>query len=168
MKLRYHIATISFCSNLTKADSEAIPVGILFVGESADQAMALLLVRDDQAFLDRLPRLIRSIVKDFPQMLQAQLEEILQSEDDGSIDNVMRVFEESLRNSFFVSDLQWDQEITVPARHAVGEPWKAAYPSVMKRASEGMVSAHVMPDEIRQHFKPWIHGAHGKSVATST
>src|SRR5690606_19131468 len=127
----------------------------------ADQAMALLLVREDQAFLDRQPPLIRSIVKDFPQMLQGQLEEILQDDEHGSIDNVMRVFEESLRNSFFVSDLKWDEEITVPAaRPSADEPWQAAYPSVMKRASEGMVAARVTPDDIRQHFKPWIHRPH--------
>jgi hypothetical protein len=158
MKVRYHIATISFCTNLTTAESDSIPVGILMVGTSDQHAMALLAVREDHGLLDSLPPLIRSIVKDFPQMLQAQLEEILASADNGSIDNVMRVFEESLRNSFFVSDLRWNQEFDVPgATSARDEPWRAAYPSVVMAASERMVAAHVTPDEVRQHFKPWIH-----------
>jgi hypothetical protein len=93
--------------------------------------------------LDRLPGLIRSRFNDFPQMLQSQREEILQSDEDGSIDNGMRVFEESLRNSFSVSDLQRDQEITVPGRPPVDEPWRAACPSVMKRATEGVVAAQI-------------------------
>ena len=162
MKIRQHIATISFCTNLTGANSEAIPVGVLILGERTDHAMALLLVREDAAFFDTLPRLIRSIVKDFPQMLQAQLEEILENDNGGSIDSVMKCFEDSRRNSFFVSDLKWGEEIVVPDM-ASGDgptPWMAAMPSVVKRANEGMVAAHVMPDEMRQHFKPWMHGGH--------
>lgn len=159
MKIRQHIATISFCTSLTAASSEAIPVAVLILNERTDHGMALLLVREDAAFFDKLPKLIRSIVKDFPRMLQAQLEEILENDGGDSIDSVMQSFEDSLRNSFFVSDLKWSEEIVLPnmASDEGPTPWMTAMPSVVKRANEGMVAAHVMPDEMRQHFKPWMH-----------
>jgi hypothetical protein len=157
MKLRYHIATISFCPNLTKPDSKAIPVGILMVGECAEQAMAFLAVREDRALLESLPPLIRSVVQDFPKLLQGQLEEILTNNGSSSIDSIMNIFEESLRNSFFVSDLKLSQQLHIPKAPVMSEPWAMAYPSVVKEASQGMVAAQGVPAELRQHFRHWTH-----------
>lgn len=161
MKVRHHIATISFCRNLTVANSEVVPVGVLMVGElPSGHAMDLLVVREDPALLASLPPLIRAIVADFPHLIQAQLTEILERDGDTSIDTVMTEFEESLRNSFFVSELLWNQELEVPESAPVAspsEPWRAAYPSVVAKASERMVAFNPTPDHVRQSFIPWIH-----------
>lgn len=155
MKLRYHIATISFCTDLLNPEAApSIPVGVLLLGEAKGLAVALLAVSRNLPLPDSCPPVVREIAEQFPQLVQAQLEEILRSDARTSIDEIMKVFEDSLRNSFFVSDLQLNQVVEIPVLKSevlqdnwLYEPTHAAAASI--------VSTFEKPWWMDYRYRPW-------------
>lgn len=126
-QLRYHIATISFNPDLVDPEAKGCPVGLLFVGETGTDAVALLALGHRPRFADRLPTVMRSILDDFPALMVAQLDEMLKDQGSTSIDGIMEAFEDSLRNSFFVSDLKMNQYVDVPLETPDPAPEQALY-----------------------------------------
>ncbi len=114
MKARFHIAVISFCADLVSPEAEAVPAGLLVVGELEDRGFAMLQT-DQSPELPELPAYMAALVSDFQQLLRAQLEDLL-SQDAlrQDLDALMDAFEESLRNSFYISHLERGVEIELP------------------------------------------------------
>lgn len=159
MKLRYHQATISFCPDLLNPDGVApIPVGVLLLAEAEDIAAALLTVDSHPALPESLPLVVREIAKDFPRLVSAQLEQILHSDASASIDTMMQMFEDSLRNSFYVSDLKLNQKIEVQSpktRQAAGDHW--LYEPTTRLANATIARTFFKPPwmQTTSHYRPW-------------
>lgn len=155
MKLRYHIATLSFCPDLLDPEAASIPVGILLLAEAAGQGVALLAVDKNLPLSEALPPVVREIVGQFPQLVQAQLESILQSDAGANIDTIMEVFEDSLRNSFYVSDLQLNQIIDIPDFRSGVAREKWLYEPTTRVAAASVAAAIEEPWAMDYRYRPW-------------
>jgi hypothetical protein len=158
MKLRYHQATISFCPDLLNPDQAgAVFVGVLLLGETANMAVALLTVTKELALPDTLPTVVKELAADFPRLVQAQLEQILKSDANTSIDTIMEVFEDSLRNSFYVSDLLMNQEVEIdppPPRRGIDVNW--LYEPTTRLANATVVRSFEKPWWMDVRYRPWL------------
>jgi hypothetical protein len=164
MKLRYHIATISFCPDLLNPEAAAsVPVGVLLVGESSDQAVALLAVNREPALPAGLPDVVREIVGQFPLILQAQLESILHSDAGRSIDSIMREFEDSLRNSFYLSDLHMNQVVEAKTPKVAVRKENLLYEPFTNAAAASIAAQFEHPWAMDYRYRPWatVRGAGG-------
>lgn len=162
MKLRYHIATISFCPDLLDPEGvPSVPMGVLLLGESTGRSVALLVVNREPTLPESLHGVIREIIQQFPAILQSQLESILHSDAGRSIDTIMQVFEDSLRNSFFVSDLRMNQFVEV-ARPVVPVSEENMLYQPSADAAAASIAAHF--DRLRAidyHYTPWATAGRG-------
>lgn len=157
MRLRYHRATISFCGDLLRPEeSPSIPVGVLLLAEAKGVAVAMLAVNKNVELPQTLPEVVRQIVADFPRLVQAQLEQILHSDAGASIDSIMEVFEDSLRNSFHVSELVMNEEASfsepaheVPRESALYEPTNSLVSATIARSFE-------KPWWMDMRYRPWL------------
>ena len=108
LTMRYHIAEISFSEDLTQPDSKVLPVGLLLLGEIQGLSFALLAMRKSVQ-VAHLPRIVQKLIADFPALMARQITELIKNKQD--IDVMIECFEDSLRNSFFVSDLKTHLEL---------------------------------------------------------
>ena len=113
MRLRYHHATISFCPNLRNPEgADPIPLGVLFLGEADGFSVAMLKMKRELEVPGDMPEVVTEIVRDMPRLLEAQIMEALKA-GGCNIDTIMSTFEDSLRNSFYVSHVKMNQVLDV-------------------------------------------------------
>jgi len=107
MKLHFYLAEISFCTDMTDINSPVIPVGALFLAESLDgeEASQAVLLIAPPVPPEGTDEFTQSWLKDYPELIQAQLEWILNMHPGKPIGDILEMLQESMQNSFFISDI---------------------------------------------------------------
>jgi len=113
MKLRYGSAVVSFCPDLTAADTKSIPLAALVVGETDDGPVAALTWHHlaSSIFAKEDP-LTAAMLEDLPKLLRDHVDQAWEgigaSQD--SIEAVLVRLRNGLRNSLHVSQVQHSLE----------------------------------------------------------
>lgn len=115
MKARYHLATVSFSTDLVCPESPSVPIGAFAVGETDGVAVAVLAVQKAPPVTTPLPNIVLAMLERFPDLLIAQLNELLQTGRAVPVDEVLEQFEDSLRNSFHVSEVRTQDAVELQA-----------------------------------------------------
>jgi hypothetical protein len=120
MRLRYRLATISYCPDLTDPSALSVPIAVLAVGkEDGRWSAAAVAVDAKQLGLDPLST---AMLADVPHMIRRHVDlSMAKLGADATPDEVVNIVRESLKTSIHVSELSGHLEVEVPDPRRIAE-----------------------------------------------
>jgi len=120
MNINYNYAIISFCSDLTNPNAGSLPVGMIGIGKTGEDAgfvMSITPKSPDDAFMAKDDPFSKQILSDLDTFLSRQLEAGL---NEVGPDNFLEWLHHRLRNSIHVSIID-SQQVKVKDQEAIAE-----------------------------------------------